>query len=70
MASGGALAEPNFRIYFASAGKSFVVRAGPKFELLATNELGEPTSASAAISGGRLILKGQKHLFCIGDGAK
>lgn len=54
------------RIYFASGGKSFVIAAGPKFELLATNDLGEPSAASPAVSGGRLILKGNKHLFCLG----
>ncbi|HZN33132.1 MAG TPA: PQQ-binding-like beta-propeller repeat protein, partial [Pirellulaceae bacterium] len=61
------VATPDGRIYFASAGKSFVVKAGPAFELLATSDLGEPTSASAAFSGGRIYLKGQRHLFCIGN---
>jgi outer membrane protein assembly factor BamB len=60
------IATPDGRVYFASAGKSFIVQAGPKFELLATNDLGEPSAASPAVSGGRMILKGQKHLFCIG----
>lgn len=60
------IATPDGRIYFASAGKTFVVKAGPTFELLATNDLGEPTSASAAISGGKIFLKGQRHLFCVG----
>jgi outer membrane protein assembly factor BamB len=54
------------RIYFASAGKTFVIPAGPKFEVLATNDLGEPSSASAAASAGRFVLKGGKHLFCVG----
>jgi len=60
------IATPHGRIYFASAGKTFVVQAGPTFELLATNDLGEPTSASAAASRGKLFLKGQRHLFCVG----
>lgn len=57
---------PAGRIYFASAGKTFVVQAGPEYELLATNDLGEPTSASAAASQGRFLLKGRNHLFCVG----
>jgi outer membrane protein assembly factor BamB len=61
------IVTPDGRLYFASAGKTFVVQAGPKFELLATNDLGEPTSSSAAASDGRLYLKGQKHLFCVGE---
>lgn len=54
------------RVYFASAGKSYVLAAGPKFEVLAVNDLGEPSAASPAVSGGRLVLKGSKHLFCVG----
>jgi outer membrane protein assembly factor BamB len=61
------IVTPDGRIFFASAGKSFVVRAGPKFELLATNDVGDPCAASPAVSGERLLLKGQKHLFCIGE---
>jgi outer membrane protein assembly factor BamB len=60
------IATPDGRIYFASAGKTFVVQAGSTFELLATNDLGEPTAASAAVSGGRIYLKGNRHLFCVG----
>ena len=60
------IATPDGCIYFASAGKTFVVKPGPAFELMATNDLGEPSSASAAVSGGRIYLKGQRHLFCIG----
>ncbi len=54
------------RLYFASAGKSFVVAVGPKCEVLSVNDLGEPSAASAAASAGRLVLKGTKHLFCVG----
>lgn len=60
------IATPEGRIYFASAGKTFVVQSGPTFELLATNDLGEPTSASGAASQERLFLKGQQHMFCVG----
>ncbi len=54
------------RVYLASAGKSYVVKAGPKFELLAANDLGEPGPASPAVSGGRIYLKGNRSLFCVG----
>jgi hypothetical protein len=54
------VATKDGRIYFAGAGKSCVVKAGPKFEVLATNDLGEGernewtrTGPSAAVSGGR-----------------
>ena len=65
--SGCPITTPDGRLYFASAGKTFVVQSGPTFKLLATNDLGEPTSSSAAASNGCLYLKGQKHLFCVGE---
>lgn len=60
------IATPEGRIYFASAGKSVVIKAGPKFEVLAVNDLGDSNSASAAVSGGRFFLKGNRVLYCIG----
>ena len=55
------------RVYLASAGKTLVLKAGPAFELLATNELGDSGPASPAVSAGRWILKGRESLFCIGN---
>ena len=47
-------------------GDTFVVRAGPKHEILGTNSIGEPSRTSIAISAGKLFIRGQKNLFCIG----
>ena len=47
-------------------GKTFVVRAGKKFELLATNDLGERTTASPAVSGHTVIYRTDSHLYRIG----
>src|SRR5262249_60554262 len=53
------------RIYASNnAGTTFVAKAGQKFELLATNELGERISASPAISGNDLIYRTDSHLYC------
>ncbi len=60
------IATADGRIYFASAGKSFVLKAGPKLDILATNDLGEEGEASPAVADGRIFLKGRQHLFCIG----
>jgi outer membrane protein assembly factor BamB len=60
------IATADGRIYFASAGKSFVLKAGPKLDILATNDLGDGSEASAAASDGKIILKGSKFLYCIG----
>ncbi|MFO0803942.1 MAG: PQQ-binding-like beta-propeller repeat protein [Gemmataceae bacterium] len=55
------------RIYCVSAGKSYVIKAGPAYEILATNDLGDGSPASAAASGGRFYFKGRKSLFCVGE---
>ncbi|HEV8290979.1 MAG TPA: hypothetical protein VGP94_03625, partial [Tepidisphaeraceae bacterium] len=52
-------------IYLASSRTTFVVKAGEKFELIATNPLDDPNHASAAVADGRIYLKGQKFIYCI-----
>lgn len=47
-------------------GDTFVIKAGPLHEVLGTNPLGEPISASAAVSRGRIYIRGERHLFAIG----
>ena len=54
------------RIYCASAGKSYVLRAGPKPDVLAKNDLGDGCPASPAVADGRIYLKGRQYLYCIG----
>jgi outer membrane protein assembly factor BamB len=56
------------RIYASNNdGTTFVVKAGKKFALLATNNLGERITASPAISGNDLIYRTDSHLYCIGQ---
>jgi hypothetical protein len=43
----------------------FVVRAGAKFELLATNPMGELMMATPAISSGVMFVRTQQHLFAL-----
>ncbi len=50
-------------------GDTFVVKAGPKHEVLAVNSLEEPVYASPAVSQGNLFIRGEKTLYCIGAGA-
>ena len=59
------VATSDGRIYFASAGRSYVLKTGSKIEVLATNEIGEENRASAAVSDGRIFLRGDKNLYCI-----
>jgi outer membrane protein assembly factor BamB len=54
------------RLYIATEeGDVYVVKAGPQFELLAKNSVGEPVLATPALSGDLLIVRGAKHLFAI-----
>ena len=56
------------KLYFANDdGVVVVIKAGPKYELLAKNSIGERLVASPAISQGRIFLRGEKHLWCIGE---
>jgi outer membrane protein assembly factor BamB len=48
-------------------GAIFVVKAGPKFEVLARNEMGDPIMATPAISGGLLIVRSQHCVWAIGE---
>jgi outer membrane protein assembly factor BamB len=48
-------------------GDTFVIKAGPKHEVLATNSIGEPSRTSIAIADGKLFLRGEKSLFCIAN---
>ena len=55
------------KVYATStAGDVYVFAAEPTFRLLARNELGEAVRATSAVAGGRLYIRGQRHLFCIG----
>ena len=58
------------RLYVANQnGDVFVLRAGPKFECLATNSIGgEPMNASLAVSDGALFLRTHQNLWCIAEG--
>jgi outer membrane protein assembly factor BamB len=54
-------------IYFVGDnGETSVIEAGPEFKLLAKNPLGETVQASPAISHGRIFIRTEKSIFCIG----
>ena len=55
------------RVYFQSEeGVGFVVMQGRTFELVAKNDLGEPTLASYAVVDGGLFIRSQSHLWRVG----
>ena len=60
------IATADGRIYCASAGRSYVLKAGPTFEVLGSSDLGDPGRGSPAVAAGRMYLKGSRYLFCLG----
>jgi outer membrane protein assembly factor BamB len=47
-------------------GDTFVIKAGPKHEILGTNTVGEPVYASPAVADGNIFIRGERSLYCIG----
>jgi outer membrane protein assembly factor BamB len=62
------LVSANGLVYFLNdEGSMRIVKPGRNYEELAKNELGEKTFASPAVSQGQIVIRGDKHLFCIGQ---
>lgn len=70
--AGGFSASPvaaGGRIYLASEdGKVYVVRAGPKYELLAVNDMNEALLATPALSGDLLLVRTSSRLYALRGG--
>ncbi|RJP36257.1 MAG: hypothetical protein C4547_07760 [Phycisphaerales bacterium] len=70
-ASGGIYASPvgaGDHVYLpARDGTTFVLKRGPRFEIVATNKLDDGFDASPALVDGELYLRGEKHLYCIAE---
>ncbi len=55
------------KIYFTSEeGDVFVIETGPKYKLLAQNDMGEICMATPAISEGTLFFRTRSHLYAVG----
>ena len=56
------------KLYLTSEdGDVFVVKAGPTYELLAKNSMGEVLMATPAVSEGLIIVRGLKNVYAIGS---
>ena len=56
------------KVFFTNdTGKTFVLRAGPDFELLHTNDIGARTLASPALVDGRWYVRTERELVAIGN---
>ncbi len=63
------VATADGRIYFVGSAKGYVVKAGPKFEIIGGGHLGGydfGAGASLAVSAGRIYVRDGQSLYCIG----
>ena len=64
---GSAVAYNGFIAMTSEDGDTFLIKAGPKHEIVRTNTIDEPVYASLALANGRIYIRGAKHLFAIGN---
>ena len=56
------------RLYFCNdRGEINVLKAGPKFEVLATNKLADPMTASPAVADGAIFIRTKTALYKIAE---
>lgn len=63
---GSPVAFAGFVAMTSDEGDTYMLKAGPTHEIVRTNSVDEPVYSSAAISNGRIYIRGEKHLFAIG----
>ena len=68
--SASAITTNGLAYFVSDRGITSVLKPGPKFEVVAKNDLKELVSSSPAISQGQIFIRGQKHLYCIGNKSK
>jgi outer membrane protein assembly factor BamB len=63
----GSLVHAGDKLYVTNLdGETLVLAAGPKFEVVSRNPLGERTRASIAVSDGNILIRTYEHLWCVG----
>lgn len=64
------IAVGNHIYFFEDSGECKVIRNGADFDIVAHNELGEPVYSTPAVSDGKLFVRSETGLFCIGSDAE
>ena len=64
---GSPVAFAGFIAMTSEDGDTFMLKAGPRHEIVRTNTVDEPVYSSPAIVNGRIYIRGEKHLFAIGQ---
>ena len=63
---GSAVAYSGLIAMTSEDGETFMLKAGPKHEIVRINTIDEPVYSSAALANGRVYIRGTKHLYAIG----
>jgi outer membrane protein assembly factor BamB len=64
--SGSPVASDGHIFLASEDGDVFVIKAGPLFEIIATNDVGERIMTTPAISDGTLFIRAEKSIFAVG----
>ena len=64
---GSAVAYGGFVAMTSEDGDTFLLKAGPKHEIVRTNTIDEPVYSSLALANGRIYIRGVKHLYAVGN---
>jgi hypothetical protein len=65
--SGSPIIAGNHLYLVNEEGSTFVVSLGEKIELIATNEIKDTIQCTPAVSGGKIFLRSDSNLYCIGS---
>lgn len=64
----GSAVRAGDRLYVSNqSGDTFILRAAPKFEIIATNPLGELSNSTPALSEGAIFIRTHAALYCIAE---
>ena len=63
---GSAVAYKGLIAMTSQDGDTYMIKAGPKHEIVRVNTIDEPVYSSAALANGRVYIRGEKHLYAIG----
>jgi outer membrane protein assembly factor BamB len=67
----GSLLSANGLAYFTSDdGVTKIIKPGPELEIVATSQIDDACYASLAASNGKLFIRGEKYLWCVGKKAE
>jgi hypothetical protein len=63
---GSAVAYQGLIAMTSQDGDTYMIKAGPKHEIVRINTIDEPVYSSSALANGRVYIRSEKHLYAIG----